>query len=100
MNKDSLAKEVAEQAGITKADASKAIDAIFDGIQGSLKKGEAVTLLGFGSFKVSKRNARTGRNPRTGEAISIPETMAPSFSAGKILKEAVNQTELDTHHNE
>ena len=91
MNKESLAKEVAEQAGITKADASQAIDAIFDGIQGSLKKGEPVTLVGFGSFKVSKRNARTGRNPRTGESISIPETMAPSFSAGKTLKEAVNE---------
>ena len=86
-----MAKEVAEDAGITKADASQAIDAIFDAIQESLKKGESVALVGFGSFKVSKRNARTGRNPRTGEAISIPETMAPSFSAGKTLKEAVNE---------
>ena len=93
MNKDSLAKEVAEQAGITKANASQVIDAVFDAIQESLKKGEPVALVGFGSFKVSKRNARTGRNPRTGEAISIPETMAPSFSAGKFLKEAVNQNE-------
>jgi DNA-binding protein HU-beta len=91
MNKEFLVKEVAEQAGLTKADASKAIDAIFDAIQGSLKKGEPVTLIGFGSFKVSKRNARTGRNPRTGEPISIPETIVPSFSAGKTLKEAVNQ---------
>ena len=91
MNKDSLAKEVAEQAGLTKANASQVIDAVFDAIQESLKKGEPVALVGFGSFKVSKRNARTGRNPRTGEAISIPETMAPSFSAGKTLKEALNQ---------
>lgn len=91
MSKESLVKEVAEQAGVTKADASKVIEAIFDTIQGSLKKGEPVSLVGFGSFKVSKRNARTGRNPRTGEAISIPETIVPSFSAGKTLKEAINQ---------
>ena len=91
MNKESLVKEVAEQAGVTKADASKAIDAIFDAIQGSLKKGEPVALVGFGSFKVSKRNARIGRNPRTGENISIPEKMVSSFSPGKILKDAVNQ---------
>ena len=91
MNKESLIKEVAEQAEITKADASKAVDVIFEEIHGSLKKGEPVSLVGFGSFKVSKRNARTGRNPRTGETISLPETMVPSFSAGKTLKEAVNQ---------
>jgi len=91
MNKESLIKEVAEQAGVTKANASKAIATIFNAIQGSLKKGEPVSLIGFGSFKVSKRNARTGRNPRTGEPISIPETIVPSFSAGKALKEAVNK---------
>ncbi len=91
MNKESLVKEVAEQAELTKSDASKAIDAVFAAIQGSLKKGEPVTLIGFGSFKVSKRNARTGRNPRTGEPISIPETIVPSFSAGKALKEAINK---------
>ena len=91
MNKESLVKEVAEQAGVTKTDASKAFDAIFEAIQGSLKKGESVNLIGFGSFKVSTRNARTGRNPRTGEPLSIPETIVPSFSAGKALKEAVNQ---------
>lgn len=91
MNKESLIKEVAEQAGVTKANASKAIATIFNAIQGSLKKGEPVSLIGFGSFKVSKRNARTGRNPRTGAPISIPETNVPSFSAGKALKEAVNK---------
>ena len=91
MNKDSLFKEVAEQAAITKAEASKAVDAIFEAIRGSLKKGEPASISGFGIFKVSKRNARVGRNPRTGEAISIPETMVPSFSAGKALKEAINQ---------
>lgn len=91
MNKETLINEVAEQAEITKSDASKAIEAIFDGIQDSLTKGEPVSLIGFGSFKVSKRNARTGRNPRTGEPISIPETIVPSFSAGKTLKETINQ---------
>ncbi len=91
MNKESLVKEVAEQAGVTKVDASKAIDAVFEAIQGSLKKGEPVNLIGFGSFKISKRNARTGRNPRTGEPLSIPESIVPSFSAGKTLKEAVHQ---------
>jgi DNA-binding protein HU-beta len=91
MNKDSLVKEVAEQAGVTKADASKVINAILETIQSSLKKGEPVSLVGFGSFKVSKRNARKGRNPRTGESISIPESIVPNFSAGKALKEAVNQ---------
>jgi DNA-binding protein HU-beta len=91
MNKETLINEVAEQAEITKSDASKAIEAIFDGIQDSLAKGEPVSLIGFGSFKVSKRNARTGRNPRTGEPISIPETIVPSFSAGKTLKETINQ---------
>ena len=90
MNKESLINKVAEQAACTKADASRAVDAILTSIQGSLKKGEPVTLIGFGSFKVSKRNARTGRNPRTGEPLSIPETMVPSFSAGKTLKQAVN----------
>jgi DNA-binding protein HU-beta len=91
MSKESLVNEVAEQAEITKVDASKAIEAIFDTIQDSLKKGEPVSLIGFGSFKVSKRNARAGRNPRTGEPISIAETMVPSFSAGKTLKETINQ---------
>jgi DNA-binding protein HU-beta len=91
MSKESLVNEVAEQAEITKTDAAKAIEAIFDTIQDSLKKGEPVSLIGFGSFKVSKRNARTGRNPRTGEPLSIPETIVPSFSAGKTLKEKINQ---------
>lgn len=90
MNKESLAKEVAEQASIKKENASKAIDAIFNAIQDSLKKGEPVSFLGFGSFKLTKRNARTGRNPRTGESISIPETTVLMFKAGSALKQAVN----------
>lgn len=91
MNKEVLIKEVSEQAGIKKSDASNAIDAIFDTIQDSLKQGEPVALVGFGTFKVSKRNAKSGRNPRTGEPLAIPESTVPTFSAGKILKEAVKQ---------
>ena len=91
MNKESLAKEVAEQASITKANASKAIDAIFNAIQDSLKKGEPVSFVGFGAFKLAKRNARTGRNPRTGEPLSIPEATLPMFKAGSALKQAVNR---------
>jgi nucleoid DNA-binding protein len=91
MYKDSLIKEVAEQAKMTKTDASKAVDALLNTIQGSLKKSEPVAIVGFGTFKVSKRKARTGRNPRTGEPLSIPESTVPTFSAGKALKEAINQ---------
>ena len=91
MNKESLAKAVAGQTGGTKAEALKFIDAILNAIQGSLKKGETVTLIGFGSFKVSKRKSRTGRNPRTGKSISIPQKTVLSFKAGKGLKETVKQ---------
>jgi DNA-binding protein HU-beta len=90
MNKDDLIKAVADQAQITKANAALAVDGIFASITESLKQGEAVTLVGFGSFKVSKRAARQGRNPRTGEPISIAAATVPSFSAGKGLKDAVN----------
>lgn len=90
MNRESLIKEVAEQASITRANSSKAIDAIFNAIQDSLKKGEPVSFVGFGSFKLTTRNARTGRNPRTGESISIPETRVLMFKAGSALKQAVN----------
>ena len=89
MNKDDLIRAVAEQAQITKANAAQAVNAVFESITGSLKKGDPVTLVGFGSFKVSKRAARQGRNPRTGEPISIAAATVPSFSAGKGLKDAV-----------
>ena len=89
MNKDDLIRAVAEQAQMTKANAAQAVNAVFESITGSLKKGEPVTLVGFGSFKVSKRAARQGRNPRTGEPISIAAATLPSFSAGKGLKDAV-----------
>jgi DNA-binding protein HU-beta len=90
MNKDDLIRAVAEQAQMTKANAAQAVNAVFESITGSLKKGDPVTLVGFGSFKVSKRAARQGRNPRTGEPISIAAATVPSFSAGKGLKDAVN----------
>jgi DNA-binding protein HU-beta len=91
MNKDSLTQAVAEATKMTRKTASLAIDAIFGAITQSLKAGDPVILVGFGSFKAKKRSARVGRNPRTGEAISIPAAIVPSFSPGKSLKEAVNQ---------
>ena len=90
MNKQELVSAVAEATGLTKADTDKAIDAVFTAITDSLKKGEEVRLIGFGSFSVSQRAATTGRNPRTGEAIKITASKNPKFSAGKGLKDAVN----------
>jgi DNA-binding protein HU-beta len=91
MNKNDLIAAVADSAGMTKADASKAVDAVLDGITAALKKGKEVRLVGFGTFKVSKRAASEGRNPRTGETIKIPASKRPKFSAGKALKDAVNR---------
>jgi len=91
MHKQDLVNEVAEQAGITKTNASTVIDAITQSIQDSLAKGEPVAMVGFGTFKVAHRKATTGRNPRTGDPIDIPATTLPTFSAGKNLKESVNQ---------
>lgn len=90
MNKTELIDAVANAAGISKASAGRAIDAATDAITQSLKKGDPVTLIGFGTFKVNKRAARTGRNPRTGEDLKIAARNAPVFSAGKALKDAVN----------
>ncbi len=90
MNKNDLVAHVADNAGLTKADAAKAVDAIFDGITGTLKKGDEVRLVGFGTFLVSARAASEGRNPRTGETIKIPASKQPKFKAGKGLKDAVN----------
>lgn len=81
---------VAEAADISKAAAGRAVDAVFDGIAGSLKGGDSVTLVGFGTFSVSDRAARSGRNPRTGETIQIKASRMPKFKAGKALKDAVN----------
>ena len=90
MNKNDLVAAVATAAGLTKADAAKAVDAVFDTIAGSLKKGGEVRLVGFGTFSVVSRKATTGRNPRTGETINIPASKQPKFKAGKGLKDAVN----------
>ena len=90
MNKNDLIASVADQSGLSKADATKAVDAVFDSITGTLKGGGEVRLVGFGTFSVSKRAASTGRNPRTGESIKIPASKQPKFKAGKGLKDAVN----------
>jgi DNA-binding protein HU-beta len=90
MNKQELIGAVAESAGLTRADASKAVESVFDSITGTLKKGDEVRLVGFGTFSVSKRKASTGRNPRTGEPMSIAASSQPKFKAGKGLKDAVN----------
>ncbi len=91
MNKNDLVAEVSESAGLTKADAAKAVDSVLDAITASLKKGDEVRLVGFGTFSVAKRAASEGRNPRTGEKIKIPASKRPKFSAGKALKDAVNR---------
>ena len=90
MNKNDLISSVAADSGLSKADATKAVDAIFDNIEKSLKRGNEVRLVGFGTFSVADRKASTGRNPRTGESIQIPASKQPKFKAGKGLKEAVN----------
>lgn len=90
MNKNDLISSVASDAGLSKADATKAVDAVFDNIESALKKGQAVRLVGFGTFSVANRKASTGRNPRTGATIQIPASKQPKFKAGKGLKDAVN----------
>ncbi|AGF46911.1 DNA-binding protein HU-beta [Candidatus Kinetoplastibacterium desouzaii TCC079E] len=90
MNKTELIEHIASNADISKAAANRAIDALVNAITETMKKGESVTLVGFGSFMVSTRAARNGRNPRTGEVIKIKKTRVPKFRPGKNLKEAVN----------
>jgi DNA-binding protein HU-beta len=90
MNKNELVSAVAEKAGLTKADAASAVDAVFETVQGELKAGGDIRLAGFGSFTVSRREASKGRNPSTGAEVDIPARNVPKFSAGKGLKEAVN----------
>ena len=89
MNKNDLVASVADASGLSRADATKAVDAVFDSITNSLKSGTEVRLVGFGTFTVSKRAATTGRNPRTGEEIKIPASKQAKFKAGKGLKDAV-----------
>ncbi len=90
MNKSELIEAIAKSADISKATAGSALDGTLDAIKAALKKNDSVTLVGFGTFKVGKRAARTGRNPRTGEEIKIKAAKVPKFSAGKALKDAVN----------
>ena len=90
MNKAELIDAVASSADLSKATATQAVDAVVDTITESLRKGDSVTLVGFGTFEVRDRAARTGRNPQTGEEIQIKASKAPAFKAGKALKDAVN----------
>ena len=91
MNKSELVAYMAEQAGISKKDAEAALNAFIDGVTDAVKKGDSVTLVGFGTFKSSERSARKGRNPRTGAELDIPAMRVPSFSAGKSFKDAVRE---------
>ena len=90
MNKSQLVDKIAEDAEISKAAASRALDAFTGAVSDSLKEGNSVALVGFGTFSVKERAARTGRNPQTGEEIQISAAKVPSFKAGKGLKDAVN----------
>ncbi|MDR5858426.1 HU family DNA-binding protein [Halomonas eurihalina] len=90
MNKSELIEAIAVSADIPKAAASRALDAMVDAVADSLKKGDSVSLVGFGTFTVKERAARTGRNPQTGEPIQISAAKVPSFKAGKALKDSVN----------
>lgn len=89
MTKAELIDKISTGAKLSKTDAAKALDSILNAVKVALKKGQRVTLIGFGTFSVSKRKARKGRNPRTGEEIKIPAAKVPKFTAGKILKDAV-----------
>ena len=90
VNKQELIDAVAESADLPKASATRAIDAVLESITGALKKGDSVSLVGFGSFNVKARPARAGRNPQTGATINIPAANVPSFKAGKAFKDSVN----------
>ena len=90
MNKSELVAAIAEQAGLSKKDAENALKAFTDVVSQELSKGRKIQLVGFGTFEVSERAARTGRNPQTGEEMQIAASKAPKFKAGKALKDAVN----------
>ena len=90
MNKSDLVDAIAESAGLSKADGGRALDAFVNTVTSALQSGDSVSLVGFGTFAVRDRAARTGRNPRTGETIQIAASKNPAFKAGKALKDAVN----------
>ena len=90
MNKAELIEAMADSADISKAAAARALDGMVNAITDAMKKGEQVAMVGFGTFSVKERAARTGRNPQTGETITIKASRSPSFKAGKALKDALN----------
>jgi len=90
VNKSELIEAIAASADIPKASAARALDAMVDSVTDSLKKGDSVSLVGFGTFHVKERAARTGRNPQTGQPIEIKAAKVPGFKAGKALKDSVN----------
>ncbi|MBR7070444.1 MAG: HU family DNA-binding protein [Oxalobacter sp.] len=90
MNKTELVEYIAQSADISKASAARSLDAVLEAITETLKKGETVTLVGFGTFSVNERASRSGRNPRTGEVIQIESARLPKFKPGKVLKEVLN----------
>ena len=90
MNKGEFIGAVAEAAEMTKTDADRAVEAVFKVVKKALKSGDSISLVGFGTFSVRKRAARTGRNPRTGDEIKIKASKVPAFKAGKGLKDAIN----------
>jgi DNA-binding protein HU-beta len=89
MNKGEFIGAVADASGLTKADAERAVEGMFNVVKKTLKAGESISLVGFGTFEVRKRAARTGRNPRTGETLKIKASKVPAFKAGKALKDAL-----------
>lgn len=91
MNKTDLINAVAEKTELSKKDATKAVEAVFETVMDSLSRGEKVQLIGFGNFEVRQRAARKGRNPQTGEEIQIPASKVPAFRAGKALRDAVKE---------
>ena len=90
MNKNDLIASVASSAGLSKSDATRSLESLLDTITNALKRGEKVSIVGFGNFSVNERKATTGRNPRTGESIQIAASKRPKFTVGKALKDAVN----------
>ena len=90
VNKQNLISAVSESAGLAKGDSARAVEAVIEAISGALKRGDEVRLVGFGTFTLSRRKASTGRNPRTGEPMSIEASAQPKFKAGKLLKDACN----------
>ncbi|HEX7711510.1 MAG TPA: HU family DNA-binding protein [Sphingomonadaceae bacterium] len=91
MNKNELIGAVADTSGLSRGDATKAVEAVFDTVSGALSKGDEVRLVGFGTFSVARRKASTGRNPRTGEPMTIKASAQPKFKAGKGLKDSCNR---------